>query len=484
MKKAFIILYVLSLCSGLIQAKGVAPVGLDSVHLLRHGDFMVLDMMVDLQPTEVSSYKAQILTPLIVSDSGDTVAMKPIGVYGRQRYIVHERNSKYPLGAADEDIFKTSNRPSNLAYNAMVPFDEWMNTSRLVMRRSLYGCVDCLMDEKIDTIANYFQPDPEIPEIIYFPTHETGAKVDTLEGSAFVDFPVDKIVIYPEYRNNVRELGRIQATIDTVLNDPDVTITGVWLKGFASPESPYSHNTYLAKGRTAALKKHISQLYKFEDNMVDTDYEPEDWEGLRRFVVNSNIDNKEGILELIDSSLAPDAKEAAIKKKYPTEYKFMLDNFYPALRHTDYRITYEIMRFDDLDKIRQVMRTKPNRLSLEEFFLLGNACPPGSDEFNDVYETAARIYPDNPTANINAANAALQRLDYANAERYLSQAGNSPEAIYARGSLAFLRGNLDLAESLMTQIEYMDEAKDVLREIARIRAHEAVMSGPTKIILE
>lgn len=484
MKKAFIILSFLSLSAVAAMAKGISPVELDSVQLLRHGDFMVLDMKVNLQPTNVESTKAQILTPLIVSETGDTTAMKPIGVYGRQRYIVHQRNSKYPLGAADEDIFRMGDRPEALAYNAMVPFEDWMNSSKLMMRRSLYGCADCLLDEKLDTIAGYFQPDPEIPEIIYFPTHETGIKMETLEGSAYIDFVVDKTDINPTYRRNPQELLKIQASIDTVLNDQDVTITGVWLKGFASPESPYSHNTDLAKGRTAALKKHISQLYKFDDDMIETDYEPEDWEGLRRFVVNSNIDNKEKILALIDGSLAPDAKEAAIKKAYPAEYKFMLENFYPALRHTDYKITYEIMRFDDLEKIRQVMRTKPNRLSLDEFFLLGNACTPGSEEFNDVYETAARIYPDNTTANINAANAALQRFDYANAERYLSRAGNSPEAIYARGSLAFLKQDLDLAESLMKQIDYMSEAQAVLNEIAKIRAHKAEAAAPAHLRLE
>ena len=218
-----------------------------------------------------------------------------------------------------------------------------------------------------------------------------------------------------------------------MLNDKDVRITGVWLKGFASPESPYSHNTDLAIGRTKALKEHIRQLYNFDPDIIATDYEPEDWAGLRRFVVASNIDHKSEILELIDSDMTPDPKEALIKKRFPKEYKFMLDNFYPALRHTEYRITYEVKRFDDLDKIRQVMRTRPNRLTLRDFFLLGNACAPGSDEFNEVYETAVRMYPDNPVANINAANAALQRKDYVTAEKYLSRAAtprrrSTPEA--------------------------------------------------------
>ncbi|WP_368731862.1 hypothetical protein, partial [Bacillus pumilus] len=80
-------------------------------------------------------------------------------------------------------------------------------------------------------------------------------------------FPVDQTVIYPEYRRNTTELAKIQATIDSVRGDGDVTITRVWLKGFASPESPYSHNRDLAIGRTAALKDYIQKLYRFDSGI-------------------------------------------------------------------------------------------------------------------------------------------------------------------------------------------------------------------------
>lgn len=293
-----------------------------------------------------------------------------------------------------------------------------------------------------------------------------------LEGAAYIDFIVDKTNIEPNYRRNPQELLKIQSSIDTVLNDKDVTITGVWLKGFASPESPYSHNTDLAIGRTAALKKYLNQLYNFKGDIISTDYEPEDWEGLRRFVERSNIDHKSEILALIDSDMEPDPKEALIKKRYPEEYRFMLQTYYPALRHTEYRVTYEINRTDDINKIRETMRTKPSRLTLREFLLLGNACQPGSDEFNEVFETAVRMYPDNETANINAANAALQRGDYTTAEQYLSRAGNSPEAIYARGSLAFIQGDYDRAEQLMQDASSIPASRATLDEIARIRANK------------
>lgn len=453
------------------MAQRIAPVEIDSISFNRHGEYMVVDMTLDLSRTDVKSTRALLLTPSIVSGA-DSLALPAVGVYGRQRYYYSLRNDS-PVSGADETMFRVSERPDSFAYHAMVPYAEWMNGSDLRFTRGIYGCVNCLIDQKTDLLTDYFHINPAIPEIVYIHPKGKDEKVDSLEGSAFIDFPVDQTVIYPDYRNNVRELGKIQASIDSVRADKDVTITEVWLKGFASPESPYSHNTDLAIGRTAALKKHIGQLYHFPDGIITTDYEPEDWAGLRRFVTESNIDHRDEILALIDSDMEPDAKEARIKRLYPQEYKFMLQNFYPALRHTDYRINYRIRRFTDINEIRRVMQTNPSRLDLNEFYLLAQACEPGSDEFNDVFETAARMYPTDPVANINAANSALQRKDYTTAEHYLAKAGDTPQAVYTRGALAFLKGDYAASEQLMRQAEGMGitQAADVISEIRRIQAH-------------
>lgn len=245
-------------------------------------------------------------------------------------------------------------------------------------------------------------------------------------------------------------------------NDKDVTITRVWLKGFASPESPYSHNTELAIGRTAALKKHIGQLYHFADSIIRTDHEPEDWAGLRRYVEQSNINHRTEILSLIDSDMEPDAKEAKIKRAYPEEYRFMLQNFYPALRHTDYRIDYNIRTFSDVEEIKRIMAEQPQKLSQNEFYLMAGKYEPGTDEFTEVFETAVRMFPNDTVANLNAANAAIRRDDFGAARRYLDKAGDSAEAVYARGALAIRENDYDTAR------RYLNRAKEMgLEKAAR-----------------
>ena len=244
-------------------------------------------------------------------------------------------------------------------------------------------------------------------------------KSRSLSGSAFIDFPVNKTVIYPEYRRNTVELGKIEATIDSVRNDKDVSIISVWLKGYASPESPYTHNRDLAIGRTESLKEHIRRLYNFADDIIVTEHEPEDWEGLRRYVESSNINHRAEILEMIDSDLEPDAKEAKIKRTYPEEYRFLLQHCYPALRHTDYRIDYNIRSYNDVEEIKRVLKERPQNLSLNEFYLVASTYEPGTTEFTDVFETAVRMFPNDKIANLNAANAAIRQDDHKAARRYL-----------------------------------------------------------------
>ena len=246
--------------------------------------------------------------------------------------------------------------------------------------------------------------------------------------------------------------------------------TNYYDKGYASPESPYSHNRDLAIGRTAALKNHIKQLYHFNDSVIVTEYEPEDWKGLRQYVEKSNLVHRSEILGMIDSSLDPDAKEAKIKRTYPEEYRFLLQNCYPALRHTDYRIDYTIRSFSDVEEIKRIMQTQPQKLSLNEFYLVAQTYEPGSVEFNDVFETAVRMYPNDEIANLNAANSAMQRKDVENAKRYLQKGGDSPEALYARGVYAFLVEDYTVARKQLNEAKNkgVQQAEIILLEIDKI----------------
>ncbi|KAB6149412.1 DUF3868 domain-containing protein [Bacteroides xylanisolvens] len=438
-------------------------VSIKSFNINREGKYLTVKMNLDLNKLDVDANRAVLLTPRLVNGT-DSLDLPAVGIYGRRRYYYYVRNGIGSISGESETIYRASSKPDSVAYNNLAEYEKWMDGATLKFHRSDWGCCHEIVAEYEGILGRHREA--FFPELIFVQPKAEIMKSRSLSGSAYIDFPVDQTVIYPDYRRNTTELGKIQATIDSVRNDKDVTITSVWLKGFASPESPYKHNTELAIGRTAALKKHIGQLYHFADSIIQTDYEPEDWAGLRRYVEQSNINYRAEILALIDSDMEPDAKEAKIKRTYPDEYRFMLQNFYPALRHTDYRIDYNIRKFNKVEEIKRIMAEQPQKLSLNEFYLVAGKYEPGTDEFTDVFETAVRMFPNDEIANLNAANAAIRRDDFATARRYLDKTGDSAEAVYARGALAIREKDYDTAR------RYLGKAKEMGLEKATLTLKE------------
>lgn len=438
-------------------------VSIKNFNINREGKYLTVKMNLDLNKLDVDANRAVLLTPRLVNGT-DSLDLPAVGIYGRRRYYYYVRNGIGSISGESETIYRASSKPDSVAYNNLAEYEKWMDGATLKFHRSDWGCCHEIVAEYEGILGRHREA--FFPELIFVQPKAEIMKSRSLSGSAYIDFPVDQTVIYPDYRRNTTELGKIQATIDSVRNDKDVTITSVWLKGFASPESPYKHNTELAIGRTAALKKHIGQLYHFADSIIQTDYEPEDWAGLRRYVEQSNINYRTEILALIDSDMEPDAKEAKIKRTYPDEYRFMLQNFYPALRHTDYRIDYNIRKFNKVEEIKRIMAEQPQKLSLNEFYLVAGKYEPGTDEFTDVFETAVRMFPNDEIANLNAANAAIRRDDFATARRYLDKTGDSAEAVYARGALAIREKDYDTAR------RYLGKAKEMGLEKATLTLKE------------
>lgn len=458
MKRTIFILATLlgleSVSGALAQdVKNITPsISINHFKMERNGKYLTVEMAVDLTALKVEANRAVLLTPRLVNGT-DSLDLPSVGIYGRKRYYYYVRNGIGSISGANETICQASKKPDKIEYNNSVVYEKWMDGATLKFHRGDWGCCHEMLAEYEGRLGRHNEA--FFPELVFVRPEAEIIKSRSLSGSAFIDFPVNKTVIYPEYRRNTAELGKIEATIDSVRNDKDMSIVSVWLKGYASPESPYKHNRDLAIGRTESLKEHIRKLYNFADDIIVTEHEPEDWVGLRRYVERSNINHRAEILEMIDSDLEPDAKEARIKNTYPEEYRFLLQHCYPALRHTDYRIDYNIRGYSNVEEIKRILEERPQNLSLNEFYLVASTHEPGTAEFTNVFETAVRMFPNDEIANLNAANAAIRHGDHEAARRYLDKAGGSAEAVYARGALAIRE------KDYKTATIYLEKAREM-----------------------
>lgn len=439
----------------------------DYILELKEDGYLNLDIDIDLSPLKIKTTQVVVLTPAIIN-GGDTLTLKSVGVYGRNRRIFYLRNEdERPTGINDINL-SSAETSEIIRYNASVAFMDWMDGCKVELVRTDFGCCGESAMISRDELVDRFPIEPYFPELIYIRPEREVVKTREINGSAFIDFPVSQTVINPSYRNNTLELAKITGTIDSVKRDSDITIKSIFIKGFASPESPYANNTRLAKGRTEALKEYVEGLYHFGEGFIKTDFEPEDWAGLEKFVMASSLPHKNEILEAIRSDIEPDKKEWAIKSKWKDDYRFLLENCYPALRHSDYTIEYEIRSYSTPAEIEAVLRTAPQNLSLEEFYILAQSYESGSEEFNDLFETAVRMYPDDPVANLNAANSAILKKDYRTALRYIEKAGDTPEAIYTRGVLEIYMEDNDAAKPYLMEARKLgiQQAEVVLKEIS------------------
>lgn len=411
-------------------------------------DKLFISMDIDVSGLEVKSNREVIFTPALASDD-NTLSLPAVLIAGRNRYYHHLRNDN--LRPATTQIYRRSD-VSVVEYRTVVPYEKWMNTSKLVTLNEVCGCCDeTLAGENEPLLALRLEPKAFVPSYIYI-RPKAEPKINVLEGSAYIDFPVNRTEIHENYRRNPVELQKILSTIDAVRNDADTRIISVSIKGYASPESPYSNNERLAMGRTKTLKEYVRKQYNFADSQFITDYEPEDWTGLERYVESSSLDNKAGILALIRSNMDPDAKERSIKTAFPKEYAFLLKEVYPGLRHSDYAVKYEVCAYTDVEEIKRLIKTQPQKLSLNEMYLAAQEMEIGSEEYNETFDIAVRMFPDDEVANLNAANIAMSRGSLKSAERYLQKAGDSPQAIYARATFAALNKDFDTAEKCLKKL--------------------------------
>ena len=317
-------------------------------------------------------------------------------------------------------------------------------------------------------------PPPPVKEI-YQPHYQLAyvtpqaeqEKTRQLSGRAFLDFVVDKTDIRPTYRGNAAELAKVLQTIDVVRRDTFTTITHISIHGYASPESPYQHNAYLAQARAEAFAAYVQGLISLPKNLFTIQSTPEDWEGLSAALMDNGQWITDDVRAIVASDDDPDAKERQLKKMYPREWRWMLDSIFPALRHSDYEVSYTVRPFT-VEEAARIIREKPQHLSLNEMFLVANTYEPGSQDYNDVFETAVRMYPNDATANLNAAVIALGKNNLDDAKRYLSKAGTSAEAQNARAVLAIHENRLDDAERLLRQLS-LPQAAHNLRELELYR---------------
>lgn len=453
-------------------AQNVNGLGVYNIDVQRPTDTRLrVSMEVNPKNCHVTYTRSVEITPVIRANEGSLEKRLPsVTIAGKNAYYYNLREDGTP------NLLK-SGSDKVMNYQTDVDYEPWMEHSQLALDVRDTGCCGAeKAPENYVPVANLDYAKPSFnPVLEYVEPKAVASKLFNIQGRAFINFPVNKTEIYPDYMTNPEELKKVLGTIDVVRDNKDAKVKKIKLTGYASPEGPYANNVRLAQGRTEALREYVRKQYAFPENLFETTSVPEDWSGLREAVAKSELADAKAIVEFIDSDYPIEKRNDRLRALFPETYPFLLKNIYPGLRHTDYVITYEVRKYTDINEIREVLKKRPQNLSLNEFFLAANSYKPGSPEYNEVFDVAVRMYPDDPVANINAAMSAINRGDLTSAEQFLSRVGKNSEANYARGILAAKKGDYTLAKKYL-KASSNPKANDALNQIERIENYKGAVT--------
>ncbi|MDR0835463.1 MAG: DUF3868 domain-containing protein [Tannerella sp.] len=443
------------------------------------GDSLVVDMDIDMTRLSLSTNFAQVLTPVLAS-STEEIELPKVYVQGtaKNKAFIRELELNDQAYAAFE-----SNLPyaivkpqGSLSYHVSIPYESWMADSYLDVEEDLCGCGD---EAKIarsrifdgltkDVIA---QPVYKVrPQLAYIQPEVEQVKNRKEIGNAFLDFPRGKNEIYPTFGNNPTELAKIDNMIRTIAKNKDITVLGVSMTGYASPESSLPFNTELSRARSESLMRYFMKNSDIPSSLFNTHTGGEDWEGLRILLEDYPLSNKREILNLMNTITDLDAREKAISKiEGGRPYKIMYEELYPKLRRVVCEVDYTVKDFS-LDEAKKNIEFAPQLLSLNEMYIVANTYEVGSPEFVKVFEVAREEFPDDPDANLNGAAAALEKNNVKDAQKYLQKADPStPEYANNMGVYQMLKGDYREAEKYLKRAdaEGLVQARQNLAELRK-----------------
>ena len=237
------------------------------------------------------------------------------------------------------------------------------------------------------------------------------------------------------------------------------TLSNIYASGYASPDGPEKFNNKLSEQRSKTGAKAIEKELKAVEGL---NYElasyGEDWDGFKTLVENSNIEEKDLILNVLQMYSSPVERDKEIQNMSAV-FKVLAEEILPQLRRTRFAVEATYAGLTD-EEILAAAKAGDNNLDIEHLLYAATLTNDNAEKAA-IYEFAAATYHDARAynnlgvvkayqGNLNAAKTAFEKSAQmaANAE----VADNLATVAVAMGDLEAAKQYLVGAESEAAKI--------------------------------
>lgn len=276
---------------------------------------------------------------------------------------------------------------------------------------------------------------------------------------------------------SAEDMKALVAALQAANKDEKRTVSQVEISGYASPEGGQDLNERLANSRGSNTEKFIRGKINGNQTRYISSSTAEDWEGFRAEVEQSDINDKELIIRVLEMYSDLDERETQIRNLSQV-YTNLADNILPKLRRSRIVVTTEVTGKSD-EELLKAAQENPESLSVDELIYAASVAPTEAekvalykkaielhkdyraynnlgmiayknnqlDEAEQYYKNALALAPGNPDVNYNYGLVDLAKGDVAQAEEHLGKAaGTKGDLDGALGTLYTMKGDYNNAK--------------------------------------
>lgn len=287
-------------------------------------------------------------------------------------------------------------------------------------------------------------------------------KTSTINQKAEILYVINKSDVRKDQLSN-DQLKAFENFVKENSSKDRVKMGSIYANGYASPDGPEKFNDNLSKARSESGKKAINeQLSKVSGVSYDAASYGEDWEGFKELVENSNIEDKDLILQVLKNYSNPAERDEQIKNMSAVFQKLATDVL-PKLRRTQFVASAEVQNLTDAELQEAVKNGKTKDLTLEQLLYAATLTNDNATKVA-LYKQAADQYKDARAYN-NLGIALANQGDWAAAEKAFKQAADASSDASINNNIAvaaMAQGKMDEAK------QYMAGASDQAKALASV----------------
>jgi tetratricopeptide (TPR) repeat protein len=228
------------------------------------------------------------------------------------------------------------------------------------------------------------------------------------------------------------------------------------VQAYASPEGEMTLNENLAKERAASANKVVADEYKKNKINAPQGFyvdvpKGEDWDGFKKLMDESNIEDRNLIVRVLEMYPDPAKREQEMKNMAKT-YQEVERTILPKLRRSMISLKYDKVGYSD-DELKSLVKSNPDILTAEEILYAATLYTDLNEKLA-IYKDAERIHANDFRGANNAGYVLMLQNKLNDAETQFNKAWsikNDPVVANNLGIVARQKGDRDKALNYLNQ---------------------------------